>query len=317
MPDAFKNIQDYMIRRRQQSNLTQEEFASGLTAFDNEFSEIDGQTISRWERAKISPSILRQVLIMQFFLDDPQHILADSNFEIGQLKDLSRYLKLLDKDMAFSHVLGAHPYTDRQADFIKKAVTAENALHHARQIAHYQSNLSRGRDQWDIDNLAALLSFPSTQAATYDVDGILSGHLVLLRIKRQYLNPLLNYQLAEKSLSVAHLATFDQPASVYAFNFYSGTKSIHIDINTDILSCVSKDAQIDFIGARVRSDVGVRTMEMIGAEHIATGQELQQRKEGVKLNGRRYENLSYKLSREQVLASSLSINLSRQETDKK
>lgn len=51
---------------------------------------------------------------------------------------------------------------------------------------------------------------------------------------------------------------------------------------------------------------------MMGAKYICAGQELSGRKEGVKLNGRRYENLCYKISREQVLASSLSINFSRE-----
>ncbi|NRB37142.1 MAG: helix-turn-helix transcriptional regulator [Pseudomonadales bacterium] len=312
MQESFKDIQDYMCRRRDERDLLQEQLADALIAFNDEFKDIDAQAISRWERGKISPSIQRQVLMMQFFGDEPQHILADKNFNIGQLRNLDSFEKLLNQNMEFSHVLGAHPYVDRRADFEKVDISKQKSLHYATQIACFQDNLSRQRDHWDGQWLADILAFDSTTAIMYEVNGLLSGHLILLRVKPEYLEALLHYRLDEMNLNSEHLASVDAPGFLYSLSLYSGTKEIHIDINAMVLSIIAEDNQLECIAARARSDVGVKTLELLGADYICAGEELKGKKEGVKLNGRRYKNLSYKISREKILASSLSINLSRQ-----
>ncbi|NRB41327.1 MAG: hypothetical protein HRU20_23125, partial [Pseudomonadales bacterium] len=126
---------------------------------------------------------------------------------------------------------------------------------------------------------------------------------------------ILTGDMTEKELDCQHLAASDQKACLFPLSLYGGSKEITVDINAHLLTLAAEDSQIETLGVKARSEVGIRMMDMMDAEFIAFGNTLQARKEGVKYNGKRYETVNYQISRQKLLASSLQINLTRTLSD--
>ncbi|MFH0257099.1 helix-turn-helix transcriptional regulator [Vibrio rumoiensis] len=55
----------YIKRIREEGKLTQNELLNILNKYDNQFSQLDTTTISRWENNKTTPSISKQLLIIR------------------------------------------------------------------------------------------------------------------------------------------------------------------------------------------------------------------------------------------------------------
>ena len=311
MQTSFKDIQEYLSIRRAEKGLSQEQMVGALFDFHAEFSNIDSQTISRWELGKISPSIPRQVLLMQFFKDEPHTLLADSGFAIRQLPTLAAFERLLDSNMEFSHVLGAHPYADKSLEVEKYPVSAEGSESFAKRVAGYQVNLSRGRDVWDIDQLMPLIQFPSTMADYYKIGEVWAGHSLVLRLKPQILDAVLTFEIADHELTIEHLAQSDEDGDIYSLSGYSGTREIQADMNAYVLTAAAQEKQQCWVGIKARTDFGLRLLELVGAERVAVGQRLSGKKEGLKYHGHRYDCIGFKLSRDALLSNSLYINLAR------
>ncbi|NRB36926.1 MAG: helix-turn-helix transcriptional regulator [Pseudomonadales bacterium] len=311
MSNSFSNIHQYIGVKRETSQLLQQDLANALILFNSEFEGIDGQTISRWEGGKVSPSIQRQVLLIEYFGDDAFTILSDQGFQIKQLTTLCSFEKMLDQTLEFPHVLGSHPYADKRLNYERQAVSAENVQMLAGAIVSFQSNLSRRRDIWDKEKIAELLCHASTYAVLYQVKAVLAGHSVVLRIKPAYLDAILAGQLADKDIGIEHLADVGEAGDIFPLSLYGGSREITVDINSRLLAIAAEDTTITALGVKARSEVGIRMLDMMDADCVAFGNVLTAKKEGVKYNGRRYESISYKLSRQKLLASSLTINLSR------
>ncbi|NOH80203.1 helix-turn-helix transcriptional regulator [Vibrio sp. RE86] len=312
MKGQFQNISHYILTRRNERKFVQEELADKLIDFNAEFHGIDGQIISRWERGKVSPSLFRQVLIIEFFGDNPYTLLSDQSFEVAALRTLATYEKLLKSNFTQPLKMGLHPYLNRGKSFLKKEVSSEEKVGLSKVIAEHIRYVSADNVLWESDNLLLLMRSPSTLVLKYMVDDVLAGHLILLRIKRDYLGPLLRYELPEPLLKPMHLAEEGDPASLYLLSLYSGTEEIHININTQIFSDIVSDVSIDAIGVQLQHDLGLKTMEIANGDFVATGKPLPKgSKVGVRYQGRKYESVGYQISREKLLASSLAINLSR------
>ncbi|NRB42725.1 MAG: hypothetical protein HRU20_30355 [Pseudomonadales bacterium] len=312
MTETFSNIDGYIHQRRIKIQLTQLSLSVALNNFHQAFADIDAQAISRWESGKVTPSLLRQVLLIEFFGDNAYQILCDPNFKINRLATLSSYEKLLDKNLDLPHIQGSHPYIDKNQPFTKILTTEQHWDFLARMIVNFQSNIGRNDEIWDIAVIRDLLAFESSYSVMYYYDDIFAGHAVMFRVKPDAFKALMNYELGDNQLSVEHLAKNDDTACLFSLNGYGGSRAIIVDSTASFFSMAAEDASVVYTGYKSRIDVSVKALELLDADFIAHGEKIAEGKQGVKFRGHRYDSICYQLTKEKLLSSPIMLNLSRQ-----
>ncbi|ABV35320.1 hypothetical protein Ssed_0709 [Shewanella sediminis HAW-EB3] len=310
--EQFSGIDDYLLKRRSQRGLSQEGLALELQSYSELFTDIDSLAISRWERGKVSPNIRRQITLMEYFADEPHLLLSNPEFELKQLPSISAFQKMLDQQTSYNHVMGAHPYiSSDNISFDKINKHADNAAQMIRWITHYHSNLTRQRENWNPTFITPLVEHASTDVTFYQVDGVLIGHIILLRVSPQTLNSLLTGQLGDSELTPAHLIDSDQAASTYMLSAYLGGRHIAEDYLTHLLLSLIENPLTLALGYRARSDIGIKLMDFLTGVRVATGEPLSDRLDGARYNGKRYTYVSFSIQREELLSSPLMLNLMR------
>ncbi|WP_299790735.1 helix-turn-helix transcriptional regulator [uncultured Shewanella sp.] len=314
--DQFSGIDDYLINRRTQRGLSQEGLALELQAYGELFADIDSLAISRWERGKVSPNIRRQIALMEYFADEPHLLLSNPEFELKQLPSISAFQKMLDQQTSYNHVMGAHPYiSSDNFSFDKVNKHADNAAQMIRWVTHYHSNLTRQRECWQPGFITELVEHPSTEVTFYQVDGVLIGHIIMVRVSPETLNSLLTGQMEDTELTPAYLVDSKQAASSYILSAYLGGRHIAEDYLTHLLLSLIENPLTLGLGYRARSDIGIKLMDFLTGVQIATGERLTDRLDGARYNGKRYAYVSFSLQRQDLLASPLLLNLMRNSTE--
>ncbi|GIU23309.1 helix-turn-helix transcriptional regulator [Shewanella schlegeliana] len=310
--DRFVDIADYIMQRRAEAGLSQEGLATALINYDPLFAELDPLTISRWERAKVSPNLRRQVALMEFFNDQPHQLLCDPDFNLKQLPSLDAFNKFVDQQLNYNHVMGAHPYipTD-DIRFDRLCKKADEAPKMYELIANYHTNLSRGRENWTAEFLAELAKVSSTQVAFYMVGGLLAGHIIMLKISDHTLEQLLKGTLRDDQIKPANLLSQEQTGSLYLLSTYLGGRHVSDDFIAQLLLTLAEDPKNSRLGLKARSDIGLKLMELLGGEVVQVGNELTERLDGAKYQGKRHSFVSFQLERQALLASPLFLNLIR------
>jgi len=310
--EQFSGIDDYLIKRRSQRGLSQERLALELQSYSELFADIDSLAISRWERGKVSPNIRRQIALIEFFSDEAHLLLSNPDFELKQLPSMSAFQKMLDQQTSYNHVMGAHPYIPSDnLNFDKVNKHADNAGQMIRWITHYHSNLTRQRENWAPAFITPLVEHASTEVTFYQVDGVLIGHIILLRVSPQILNALLTGQMDDCELTPAHLIDSDRAASTYILSAYLGGRHIAEDYLTHLLLSLIENPLTLALGYRARSDIGIKLMDFLTGVRVATGEPLTDRLDGARYNGKRYAYVSFSIQREELLSSPLLLNLMR------
>lgn len=314
--EQFSGIDEYLLKRRSQRGLSQEGLALELQSYSELFSDIDSLAISRWERGKVSPNIRRQIALMEFFSDEAHLLLSNPDFELKQLPSMSAFQRMLDQQTSYNHVMGAHPYIPSDnINFDKINKHADNAGQMIRWICHYHSNLTRQRENLDPAFITPLVEHASTEVTFYQVDGVLIGHIILLRVSPHTLSLLLTGQLGDCELTPAHLIDSDQAASTYILSAYLGGRHIAEDYLTHLLLSLIENPLTQALGYRARSDIGIKLMDFLTGVRVATGEPLTDRLDGARYNGKRYTYVSFSIQRENLLSSPLLLNLMRNSSE--
>ena len=315
MQQRFNNIQDYICQRRDERGLSQEQLVTELMLFDTDFEGVDAQTLSRWERGKVSPNILRQILIMHFFGDDPKALLSDDDFEIKQLPCKLNYLKFIRQHSGLPNGLGDHPYADRSQQFVRRNKFVCDLDQLGRRIVAYHNNLSHGRDSWGPAFIDFIMAHEATFVLGYWIDEVISGHTLMIRLKPGILDKILRYELKETDLSIDDLADWDSPCELYNLSSYAGTTDIHMDAMAQMTKLMMYDEQILAMGSKSRTDFSVRFSDMVSAKRQAVGALLDTKKAGVRYKGERYDSISYRMTRDEFISSPIYINVVRANGD--
>lgn len=310
--DTFVDIADYICQRRSEAGLSQEGLAVALINYAPIFTELDPLTISRWERGKVSPNLRRQVAIMEFFNDKPHQLLCDPDFNLKQLPSLDAFNKFVDQQLNYNHVMGAHPYISTDdIRFDRLCKKADEAPKMYELIANYHTNLSRGRENWTPDFIAKLAKARSTQVIFYMVGGLLAGHIIMLKISDETLDRLLTGTLDDSQLKASDLLDVDQTGSLYLLTTYLGGRHVSDDFIAQLLLTLAEDPKNQRLGLKARSDIGIKLMELLAGDVVQVGEELTERLDGAKYQGKRHRFVSFQLERQALLASPLFLNLIR------
>ena len=310
--DKFAGIADYITQRRAQKALSQEALAYDLIDYHELFADLDSLTISRWERAKVSPNLRRQVALMEYFGDKPHTLLCDPAFELKQLPSLDAFNKMLDQQFKYNHVMGAHPYiSPENVSFDKLCKRADEAPQMYGWIANYHTNLSHGREQWSQDFIKSLADVDSTEVSFYLVNGLLAGHIFMVKVSQETFDRLLFGKLQDNELTAAHLITGEQPGCLYMLSTYLGGAHVSEDFVAQLLFTLVEDPQNTSFGYKARSDIGIKLMDFLGGVVVHTGEALTERLDGAKYQGKRRSYVSFNLERQVLIASALFINLIR------
>ena len=310
----YTGIDEYLFQKRTQQELSQESLALQLQDFSPLFSELDSLTISRWERGRVSPNIRRQVALMEFFGDEPHLLLADPNFELKQLPSMSAFLQMLAQQTNYNHVMGAHPYIPQdEPNFEKLNKHSDNLLQKLRWVCNSHNNLTRQRESWDTEFLAQLVLFSSTEAIFYQIDDILMGHSIYIRIDEDTLSALLSGKMQETQLTTDDLIEKDQPACLYMLSAYIGGRHVAEDSLLHMLFTLVENPLNLSMGYKARSDIGIKLMDFLSGKRLGQGERLKDRLDGAKYLGKRYSYISFNLQRAELLASPLMLNVMRKQ----
>ena len=308
---VFSGIQEYLAQRRAVLGASQEEFADRLADFHDEFTGIDAQTVSRWELGKVSPSLSRQVQLIRFFGDEPSQLLSDRHFEIRQLPSLKSFDKHLQKELEFHHIHAAHPYVDSEVSFKKIRFIPKEVELYCQQMVAYLKNVSRGVEVWQAQQLMALVQQESCYRVFYLAENLLFGHLIALRLRPEVADELLQYRMHESELLPEHCVRVGEEHVLYFLTGYSGTRNVVADSFLELSQAVAENPLCLRLGLKMRTDFGIKNIALINAAKVCRGPVCEGRKQGVKDGGKRYESISYQISRDEVLASPLFLNLLR------
>ncbi|QFU24513.1 helix-turn-helix transcriptional regulator [Shewanella eurypsychrophilus] len=310
----YTGIDEYLFQKRTQQELSQESLALQLQDFSPLFSELDSLTISRWERGRVSPNIRRQVALMEFFGDEPHLLLADPNFELKQLPSMSAFLQMLAQQTNYNHVMGAHPYIPQdEPNFEKLNKHSDNLLQKLRWVSNSHNNLTRQRESWDTEFLAQLVLFSSTEAIFYQIDDILMGHSIYIRIDEDTLSALLSGKMQETQLTTDDLIEKDQPACLYMLSAYIGGRHVAEDSLLHMLFTLVENPLNLSLGYKARSDIGIKLMDFLSGKRLGQGERLKDRLDGAKYLGKRYSYISFNLQRAELLATPLMLNVMRKQ----
>lgn len=308
----YKGIDEYLFQKRTQQELSQEGLALALQQFDPLFAELDSLTISRWERGRVSPNIRRQVALMEFFGDEPHLLLANPDFELKQLPSMSAFQQMLAQQTNYNHLMGAHPYIPQdELNFEKLNKRSDNLLQKLRWVCNAHNNLTRQRESWDAEFLAQLVLFPSTEVIFYQIDDILMGHSLYIRIDEDTLSALLSGKMQETQLSTDDLIEKDKPACLYMLSAYIGGRHMAEDSLLHMLFTLLENPLNLSLGYKARSDIGIKLMDFLSGKRVGQGEVLRERLDGAKYRGKRYSYISFNLPRADLLASPLMLNVMR------
>ncbi|WP_153913628.1 helix-turn-helix domain-containing protein [Shewanella sp. TC10] len=310
--NTFKDIADYIVTRRSEAGFSQESLALKLAAYNTLFENLDSLTISRWERGKVSPNIVRQVSLMEFFNDQPQQLLCDAAFELKQLPSIDSFFKMIDQQLNYNHLMGAHPYISQDTiSFDKLTKNADEAENMYGWIANYHTNLTKGREVWSKDFIKSLANVDSTEVTFYLVNGLLAGHIFIIKVSEATFDALSTNQLTDQQLTHEHLIQAHEPGCLYMLSTYLGGKHVTEDFLSHLLLTLAETENNIAFGYKARSDIGVKLMDFLSGEVVDLGDTLQEKMDGAKYQGKRRSYVSFKLSRQSLISSSLFLNLTR------
>ncbi|PKG56312.1 hypothetical protein CXF83_20350 [Shewanella sp. Choline-02u-19] len=310
--DNFAGIADYISQRRAQAQLSQEALASALISNNDLFADVDSLAISRWERGKVSPNLRRQVALMEYFGDKPHTLLCDPSFELKQLPSLDAFNKMMEQQLNYNHVMGAHPYISADnVSFDKLCKQADEAPQMYSWIANYHTNLSRGREKWSQSFIKSLAAVDSTEVSFYQVNGLLAGHIFMVKVTEETFEQLLHGKLNDNELTPAHLIAAEQPGCLYMLSTYLGGAHVSEDFVAQLLFTLVENPVNTSFGYKARSDIGIKLMDFLGGVVVNTGEILSERLQGAKYQGKRRSYVSFELQRQVLIASPLFINLIR------
>lgn len=311
---VYRSVADYLVLQRERRSLSQEVLAEKLAAYSIVFDGIDGMAISRWERAVVSPSIERQVTLMEFFGDQPHLILGNANYELKHLPSLGVFHNWMRKNLLYNHVMGGHPYsTDDEANFDKSGSDHEQCPLWLRLVCRYNENLTRGRESWCEAHLQAMVSAPSSHSIFYSVDQQLLGHVILVKVDDETLDALLKGHMTEAELQPEQLLKNESPGNLYVYSTYFGTRNICEDGLTHALQILMESHTCNAMGVKARANFGVKLMDLLLGEAVGKGDAITGHRDGARCNGKYLEHVSYLLRREDLLTNPTILNLIRQQ----
>ncbi|NRB37077.1 MAG: helix-turn-helix transcriptional regulator [Pseudomonadales bacterium] len=309
--DQYTNIQQYLLNKRMQAALSQEEMANQLAAFDADFSEVDAQTISRWELGKVSPSIHRQVLLMRFFHSDAHQLLTRVDFELPLLSSLKGYEKHLSAELEYKHIFAAHPYIDAEAEFKIITDVPENIGALSRQIAAYLKNITRAELIVPVDYLQGLIEHSQAARIFYIAEDLLLGHVIALRLKPEFAKKIAFNNIPDDQIPLDAFAHEAEPYVLYLYSGYSGTRDGVENMFFQLAQLAAQDVCCDKLLMKIRTDFGMKLISLFDAQRVQRGQVCEGKKQGVKDGNRRYSNITYSVAREAILANPVYLNLAR------
>ena len=309
----YSGVAEYLATQRELKALSQEMLAEQLIEHSTCFEGIDGLAVSRWERGVVSPSIERQIALMEFFGDEPHLLLGSADYELKQLPSLSTFHKLMRQNLLYNHVMGGHPYAENDDMEFDKCFFDHPLSYRWLSLAcRYNQNLTRGREAWSEQQLWELASRPSSHSVFYHADDQLLGHAILLRVSDEILNDLLTGRMSDNELHPDHLLDDDGPGSLYCYSIYLGTRSICEDGLTHMFRTLIENRASLALGFKARANFGVQLMDLFMGEVVDKGEAITGHRDGARYQGKYLEHVSYRLTRESLLYNPTLLNLVRQ-----
>ena len=290
---------------------SQQALVNMLVTFDDEFSDVNVQTISRWESGKVRPSFPRQVLLIKFFGDDPYQVLGNNNFYIVGLPSSKGFERFIHKALfSFGHIQSAHPYIKDYPDYVKIRTITASIANYLNDIFTYIKKVGTNVDILRACELKEMMKHPSTFRVFYVAESVLFGHIIALRLKPVFADAVARYAISDDELRLEHCAEPGENNVLYLLTSYSGTRDTVVDSILEVAGALTKDSSCESILLKIHTDFSVKCAEYFSAEKIMRGRRCGSM-EGVKDGSQRYESITYKIKSSSLLVNPLYHDLRR------
>jgi hypothetical protein len=225
---------------------------------------------------------------------------------------MAAFHKFMGDSLVFNHVMGGHPYFDHEGEDFNKVAEPDAAFPGwPRWVCNYQRNLTRGRENWDADWLRELAARSGSRTLLYMQEDVLGGHMICIRLIESAARSVLAGELDESDISDEHLAEQGAPGWLYLLSFYLGSQGICQDLVTHIILTVLEEPETLGFSLKARANFGVKIMDVLTGEPVTRGPPAEGKREGARYLGTYYHFLGYALSRDDLLASPMMLNLVR------
>jgi DNA-binding XRE family transcriptional regulator len=223
----------YIQQSRRKHQLTQSELAEQMASRFAELSELDSNTISRWERGQHTPAIDRQRLCVEFFGDNPVeklpfHLAQTTAVTPAQNLARQRLLKQLSQQR-FNTLVGGLP-----------AFSSDSQLercHHGSEEAAYIEFISALRNRLRPEQMPLTtavivdwLQHPSAYLWLLKHQSHPLLHCLFVHLKPAVYQQLLYQQREESTLTADDLASPDETSCLYIISLYSTGNEALVDL---------------------------------------------------------------------------------------
>jgi DNA-binding XRE family transcriptional regulator len=240
---------DYLKICRQTNNLTQEELAAKLYLFDDIFTGVDTNTISRWERNVISPNYPKQIQIIKFFQQYSKHLLPC----MQQIKDINsilcksgvKYLLGKSKEHIQNMPQEVFRIEDIQINHIRSYKDIKNILKMPHYIFH---NLTNNYFDISVKQFENWAIHPSNLFLVATIQDNFYGAFFVLKLKNETYDKIMSFEKNPKDIKESDFADYNQIGSHLLLSFYAYNQPVakmffiryyaHLILNQDYITAI-------------------------------------------------------------------------------
>lgn len=270
--------------------MTQSDLVRDLIQYDNIFSSLDTNTISRWERGASKPSLSKQTILLHFFSERFNRIYP--LIEQAERLEIEKSFCAL----GFSKLLGRHKlimsfpsqHMDKNAFLVKLIGNS-----HLRQSA-LSKNLLIFQEMYGMPLPCKVISKmadnPSNHFSVCEYEGEYYGHFFALKLHPEVFEKAMNFEMDFTQLGDHHIANETQQGSYLFFGFFGMCDTVISILWVHFYSWLIKQQTfIQDLGAIITSKEGEMIAKNMNTENHTT----------VERNNKTYQ--SYRASTKQML----------------
>jgi len=218
------HFNEYLRSCREHINLTQEQLVHNLYDHDNQnFTGLDTNTLSKWERNTVTPKLVRQVSILKFFQKQTGYALPClQKYSVEETEKLICRIGMYSLLGKSKSLMMNYPSFDGPHGL---------SIHHLRNSKNMESiiKVNLGFDKTFNHNTTGLsyeqikewAFFPGNSLFYCEYRGQFFGLLFTVRLKPEVFDKLMNHEIAERDLTYTDFASFEEMGSNYIFSFFS------------------------------------------------------------------------------------------------
>ena len=296
---------EYIRSIRQQSGLTQAAFSQALSAYSEEFTDLDSNTISRWERGTHVPVLSRQNLCIEFSGDDPDKLMPFISPQAASdsLEKVRNRVRRILSEQRFDAIVGGLPGQTRDMNITEYCLQEEDGSY-LEFIEDLDRSVLETSSPFTAQHIRKWLERSGSQLLVERKHGQITSHLLLLRLKPESYSSMMNQERFESSLGPEDLAADGETFCFYILSFYSQSQESAADMVIYLTLLIYRNKRyVKRVGTLVGNMDGVKLCRVLLMQIASLG--VPSESGGVISDGQKYHSATLDTSTSGLLSGSL------------